>query len=247
MTTPHQSAAICDRRAELVAYLYGEVTPAEAASFERHLQTCPVCRAELDGLQTVRTALQSWEMDAVAPRLQLVIRPTVWQAWREFFALLPRWGKLATGAAAVVLVISLANVQITIGPHGVLLSTGWLTNSETAHGLRAPAVTPTASGAALSQTPTLPDDTVLQHAAARLVAEMVATQSQARDAALEARIKAILDARLKQQRAELVQLVNQLNREQRLQLATWIRESEQRASPDLLDLVSNFSMVEGDE
>jgi hypothetical protein len=76
---------------------------------------------------------------------------------------------------------------------------------------------------------------------------MVATQSQARDAALEARIKAILDARLKQQRAELVQLVNQLNREQHLQLATWIRESEQRASPDLLDLVSNFSMVEGDE
>jgi hypothetical protein len=85
-----------------------------------------------------------------------------------------------------------------------------------------------------------------QQAVTRLVAEALATQPQARDAELEARINALLDARLKQQRAELVRLVNQLNREQRLQLAAWIRESEPRSSPDLLDLVSTFPWLRGE-
>ncbi len=252
MTTPRKSATdksatACDRSSDLVAYLYGEATPAEIASFERHLQTCPVCRAELEGLQTVRTALQSWEMDAVAPRLQLVVRPTVWQAWREFFALLPMWGKLATGAAAIVLVLSLANLRLTFGPQGVSLSTGWLAGPEMAQMPRPPAAAPAVVDIALRQTGTPPaaDEAALRQVAARLVTEMLATQSQARDVELEARMNAILDARLKQQRAELVRLVNQLNREQRLQLAAWIRESEQRSNPDLLDLVSTFPMAEG--
>jgi len=255
MTTPRKpatdkSAMACDRSSDLVAYLYGEATPAEIASFERHLQTCPVCRAELEGLQTVRTALQSWEMDAVAPRLQLVIRPTVWQAWREFFALLPMWGRLATGAAAIVLVLSLANLRLTVGPQGVSLSTGWLNGAELAQAPRPSAPAPTVPDSLPRQTGTSPaaDDPAFQQAVTRLVAEALATQPQARDAELEARINARLDARLKQQRAELVRLVNQLNREQRLQLAAWIRESEPRSSPDLLDLVSTFPVAEeGDE
>jgi len=247
MTTPHKSATACERSSELVAYLYGEATPAEVASFERHLETCPVCRAELEGLQAVRTALQSWEMDAVAPRLQLVIRPTVWQAWREFFALLPMWGKLATGAAAIVLVLSLANLRLTVGPQGVSLSTGWLTGAELAQAPRPSAPAPTVPDSLPRQTGTSPatDDPAFHQAVTRLVSEALATQPQARDAELEARINALLDARLKQQRAELVRLVNQLNREQRLQLAAWLRESEQRSSPDLLDLVSTFPVAEG--
>ncbi|WP_058866835.1 anti-sigma factor [Chloracidobacterium thermophilum] len=257
MTTPRKpttdkSTMACDRSSDLVAYLYGEATPAEIASFERHLQTCPVCRAELEGLQTVRTALQSWEMDAVAPRLQLVVRPTAWQAWREFFALLPLWGKLATGAAAIVLVLSLANLRLTVGPQGVSLSTGWLAAPEMARMPRPPAAAPAVVDTALRQTGASPaaDEAALRQVAARLVTEMLAAQSQARDAELEARelearMNAVLDARLKQQRTELVRLVGQLNREQRLQLAAWIRESEQRSNPDLLDLVSTFPVAEG--
>jgi hypothetical protein len=243
MTTPHKSATACDRSSELVAYLYGEATQAEVASFERHLHTCPVCRAELEGLQTVRTALQSWEMDAVAPRLQLVIRPTVWQAWREFFALLPMWGRLATGAAAIVLVLSLANLRLTVGPQGVSLSTGWLNGPELA---RTP-LPPSSPPAAPEGTLPAADDAALRQMAARLVTEMLDTQAQARNAELEARMKALLDARMNQQRAELVRLVGQLNREQRLQLAAWIRESEQRSNPDLLDLVSTLPVAEGED
>lgn len=249
MNTPQASPASCDRQAELVAYLYGEASPTEIASFERHLQTCAVCRAELEGLQSVRKALQSWEMDAIAPRLQLVIRPTWWQAWREFFALLPRWGKLATGAAAIVLVLSLANLRITVGAQGVSLSVGWLTAPELVQTPQPPAAVPsvphqTAPAAAV-------DEAVIRQVTAHVVTEMLATQAQARDAELEARMNARLEARLKQQRAELVRLVGQLNRAQQLQLAAWIRDSELRSSPDLLDLVSTFSATdtaaEGDD
>ncbi|MGQ9897084.1 MAG: anti-sigma factor family protein [Acidobacteriota bacterium] len=247
MLTPHKPPTPCERHSELVTYLYGEATPDAAASFERHLQTCPTCRAELEGLQAVRTALQSWEMDAIAPRLQLVVRPTVWQAWREFFTLLPIWGKLATGAVAVVFLLSLANLRITLGPQGISLSTGWLTRSELAQAPQIPAVTPTIPDVTPHRMEVVPaaDEATIRQVAARLVAELLATQAEARDAEREARMKALLDARLKQQHTELVRLVNQLNREQRLQLATWIRESEQRSSPDLLDLVSAFPVAEG--
>ncbi|OYT70086.1 MAG: hypothetical protein CFK52_11955, partial [Chloracidobacterium sp. CP2_5A] len=109
----------------MVAYLYGEASPAETADIERHLQDCAACRAELEGLQMTRAALQSWEMDAIAPRVQLIVKPTLWQAWREFFAALSIWGRLAAGATAVVAALALVSFRATIGPQGVSLSLGW--------------------------------------------------------------------------------------------------------------------------
>lgn len=245
MTTHRSSSTACDRGPDLVAYLYGEASPAEAADIERHLQACAACRAELEGFRLTRAALQSWEMDAVAPRVQLVIQPTLWQAWRTLFAALPMYGRLATGAAAasVVLVAALALVsfRLTIGPQGVSLSLGRSAPPEAA----APSPAP---GAALADGPArAPDDAALRRVVDQRVAERLAEQAAQRDAELEARLNLTLDARLKRQRADLLRLVSRLNREQRLQLAAWIQESELRSGPDLLDLTSAFPAAEGDE
>ncbi|OYT70989.1 MAG: hypothetical protein CFK52_09250, partial [Chloracidobacterium sp. CP2_5A] len=94
---------------------------------------------------------------------------------------------------------------------------------------------------------TAPDEAVIRRIAAQLVAERLAEPSGRRDAELETRLNLALDARMKRQRAELLQLVSRLNREQRLQLAAWLQENESRSGPDLLDLVSALPGAEGDE
>ncbi|MFQ3581769.1 MAG: zf-HC2 domain-containing protein [Chloracidobacterium sp.] len=250
MPTNHSSSAACDRGPDLMAYLYGEASPAERADIERHLQTCATCRAELEGFQAVRTALQSWEMDAIAPRLQLTLAPSPWQAWREFWATLPRWSRLAAGAAAMLVVCSLANVRVTIGAQGVTVATGWFGRSEVLPTGAADVAIPTVeTQRTAAAPPSSLDEAAFRRIAAQVVAESVAEQSSRRDAEVDARLKTVLDARLKQQRAELLRLIGQLNREQRLQVAAWIQESERRTSPDLLDLVSTFpsAEAEGDE
>ncbi|MCS7078721.1 MAG: zf-HC2 domain-containing protein [Chloracidobacterium sp.] len=232
MTTHRSSAPACDRGPDLVAYLYGEATPAEIADIERHLQVCAVCRTELEGFKSVQATLQSWTMDAVAPRVHLVVKPTLWQAWREFFAILPLWGRMATSLAAAFVVLALAGFRVTVGPQNVSVSFGWSGRTER---------TPQASSSVAV------DEAALRRLAAQTVTEALTEQTTQREAELEARLQATLDAQLKRQRAELLRLVGRLNREQRLQLAAWLQENERRSGPDLLDLVSDLPAAEGDE
>lgn len=234
MTQHRAPTAACDRGPDLMGYLYGEATPAEIADIERHLRTCAVCRAELEGFQSVRAALQTWTMDAVAPRMQIVLKPTVWQAWREFFAVLPLWGRLATGCAAVVVVLALAGFRATVGPQGVSVAFGWSPPETVSVASVPPPVTPHREAAR-------------RDIAAQAATEAAAGQTARREAELEARLQAALAAQMRRQRAELLRLVGRLNREQRLQAAAWLQENERRSSPDLLDLVGDFPAAEGDE
>ena len=49
-----------DRDETLIAYLYGEIEPAQRAMFDAHMATCDRCRKELAELQGVRVRLQDW-------------------------------------------------------------------------------------------------------------------------------------------------------------------------------------------
>src|SRR5919204_4859338 len=49
-----------DRDGVLISYLYGDIDPADRASFAAHLLTCEQCRSELDELRTVRDHLGRW-------------------------------------------------------------------------------------------------------------------------------------------------------------------------------------------
>ncbi len=122
----------CDRAEDLVAYLYGEATPEEGASFTRHLHACAVCRDELAAFNGVRElvgaeraaalgAAPTLDVDelmapavtgikqddaaheaAAAPPLPSRGRSAV-AAFREFFALSPLW--LRAGAVACVALV----------------------------------------------------------------------------------------------------------------------------------------------
>ena len=74
----------CERAEELIAYLYGESSPVEAANFRRHLVGCAVCGEELASFEGVRDGLGEWREEVlrstpalnVAERIAPVVRAT---------------------------------------------------------------------------------------------------------------------------------------------------------------------------
>lgn len=55
----------CGRGEELIAYLYGESAPAEAADFRRHLADCAACGEELAAFGGVREGLGEWREEVM--------------------------------------------------------------------------------------------------------------------------------------------------------------------------------------
>jgi anti-sigma factor RsiW len=118
----------CDRAEDLVAYLYGEATPAESASFSRHLDACVLCRDELDAFSNVRELVGAQRADALgaAPSLNMdeLLAPVIIAAppapararsavaaLRECFALSPLWLRAGV-VAATILVCALAALTV---------------------------------------------------------------------------------------------------------------------------------------
>ncbi len=56
-----------DRDETLVAYLYGEIEPAQRSAFEAHIATCDRCRHELVEMQGLRDRLQDWKVPETRP------------------------------------------------------------------------------------------------------------------------------------------------------------------------------------
>lgn len=55
----------CGRGEELIAYLYGESAPAEAADFRRHLTDCAACGEELAAFGGVRASVGEWREEVM--------------------------------------------------------------------------------------------------------------------------------------------------------------------------------------
>ncbi len=121
-------------RADLAAYVYGDVTRADARALEAHVETCASCREELRGLQRTAASLgtdvlfpRESEVDwaafaARAVRRALPARPPGTRAaagfaeWWKQVLRAPGW---AAAAAAALLVAGVA-----VGTWGALTLTG---------------------------------------------------------------------------------------------------------------------------
>ncbi|HET7698146.1 MAG TPA: zf-HC2 domain-containing protein [Vicinamibacterales bacterium] len=116
---------MCDKE-RLVSYLYDDLADAERAAFERHVRDCGECRAELNALRGVRADLISWSPPQPDFGFRVVREPKVLPmrpSWRA------RWTPAAGLAAAAVLVLAIASaiarVEISSGPQGFTVRTGW--------------------------------------------------------------------------------------------------------------------------
>jgi hypothetical protein len=114
---------MCDKEL-LIGYLYGELSASDRSAFDRHLDQCGDCRAEVDALGGIRTQLASWAPPEPQLDFQIVRAPRVAapaSRWR--FA--PAWGLAAAAMLTVAVSAAVAHVEIETTANGVVFRTGW--------------------------------------------------------------------------------------------------------------------------
>ncbi len=132
----------CDDKETLIAYLYGEIDAPTSRAVQEHLARCESCAREVSALSDVRSELGAW----AAPEANLdfaivrksalpatVLRPARW--WN----VVPAWAQAAAAMLVLAAGASVANLQITSGPNGVSVSTGWMRAANAADTTRAAA------------------------------------------------------------------------------------------------------------
>jgi anti-sigma factor RsiW len=121
----------CDDKQTLVSYLYGEVDHETRQAVDAHLDACAACAAEVIALGDARSGLGLWvppdvELDfTIVKKSELppanVLRPARW--WNT----VPPWAQAAAAILVLAAGAAIANVQVTSGPQGFSVSTGWMT------------------------------------------------------------------------------------------------------------------------
>lgn len=119
----------CDDKQTLVSYLYGEIDHATRQVVDAHLATCADCASEVMALGDARAGLGLWvppdvELDfTIVKKSQLpapnVLRPARW--WNT----VPAWAQAAAAILVLAAGAAIANVQVTSGPEGFSVRTGW--------------------------------------------------------------------------------------------------------------------------
>ncbi|HKP48302.1 MAG TPA: zf-HC2 domain-containing protein [Pyrinomonadaceae bacterium] len=112
---------VCHRAEDLVTYLYGEASDAEARDFASHLKQCDACRVEFTLFHQVHDSIITWRNEALgsapvavpspAPRnlahpvpfMPHERRLSAWASLREFFSVSPLWLRGATAFAGLLL------------------------------------------------------------------------------------------------------------------------------------------------
>ena len=103
----------CGRENDLIGFLYGELNEVDANAFQRHLNDCATCNAELADFGEVRESVVAWRnesLGSVAFPAQVIASSdteapratSAMAALREFFNLSPLWMKGAVAFAAVL-------------------------------------------------------------------------------------------------------------------------------------------------
>jgi hypothetical protein len=109
----------------IVAYVYGDIEPAERERFETHLAACPACRTEIEELGVVRQQLARWSPPEPARALSFSPPPVPRRSSWDLLGDIPAWAQVA--AALLVLGISagIANLEIRYDDRGLTVRTGW--------------------------------------------------------------------------------------------------------------------------
>lgn len=191
-----QEAPSCERKADLIDYLYDEMPRAQRTQFAAHLQACLSCRDELTGFEQVRGELRSWDLEAL-PRVEVVIPRGKLEVLKELLSLFPLWSRgllgVATATACVLLALGTVSLLKTGNAERVALQMP----PATAPAVAPTAITPVAVSAAL--TPEL-KQLVNSEIARALTAERQALQAQL----------ATLETRNQEHRTQLQAVTRQL-------------------------------------
>lgn len=227
----------CDDKATLVAYLYGEVEPAERDRVDAHLATCEACAAEVRALGDVRFGLAGWappdaelgfaivrnaarnaDRASEAPPAK-VLRPARW------WSTVPAWAQAAAAVLVLAAGAAIANVQVRSDANGFVVSTGWM-----------PA-TPTAAGPAVAT----PDDQAWKTAMVSLEQQLRAEIRTAREQEVRAAVPGTADeATLRRVRQLLTESEQRQDQQLALRLIEFTRDINLQRRADLVRIGNSF-------
>jgi anti-sigma factor RsiW len=116
----------CNMHEALMAYLYDEAAPEEAARVRAHIVDCASCSDELAGFERLRGMLQTWQVEDM-PLLRIAAqqpRQSTLTLLKELFLALPLWTRSAAALATAILVLAIAGTDISIGSGSVAVRFG---------------------------------------------------------------------------------------------------------------------------
>ena len=113
---------VCHRAEDLVTYLYGEASDADALDFRNHVRQCDSCRREFTVFNQVHDSIEVWRNEALGTSFNPAAIPaettidstqlvrherklSALAALREFFTVSPLWLRGATAFAALLLCV----------------------------------------------------------------------------------------------------------------------------------------------
>ena len=243
-----------DRDETLVAYLYGEIEPAQRAAFEAHIETCDRCRHELEELQGVRGRLESWTAPGRPLQLDRPFTPPAagipsdaatprkdrWRPLRE----VPAWAQAAAAMLVLGASAGIANLDVRYDANGLSVHTGW--SRPQASG-PAVAVTPASTARPIAATsPWRTDLDALErrlrtefHTPVSTASPLLAREAGASaDAQLMRRVRALVEDSERKQKNELA-----------LKIAEVVQEFDMKRGTDLANIrtLRNAQAVQGIE
>ena len=115
---------MCDRKEQLIGFLYGEIDPSEARAFQQHLFACAECRAEVEELRLARGQIAAWTPPE--PHLDFqIVRGPVPAPNIPRFRIAPAWGLAAAAVLLLAIGAAIANLDVRVGSDGLVVRTGW--------------------------------------------------------------------------------------------------------------------------
>jgi anti-sigma factor RsiW len=228
------ASRLCDDKAALVAWLYGEGSEEERARMAAHLAACPACRAEAEALRAVRGQLAAWAPPDLADGFAVVGRTAPRRPWSRALG-----APLMAAAAILLLAVAaaVANLEIRYDQGGFAVRTGWA-EARSARAEVGPA-TPTSSA------PWRDDLMALERRLRAELAAARATVSPAVDVSTAIRHDREHDELLRQIRVLVEQSERRQRRELALRLAAVVRDFDLQRQTDLLRIQQGLGQLEG--
>lgn len=221
------------RDQHIVAYVYQEGPLDERIGFERHLASCAVCRAEVDGFRGVRAELSQWaspeaDFAVVLPEAGIAAPSVVMPLPRRAF---PVWAQAAAAALIVGVGAGAANLHVNYSAaSGLSVRTGWYHDE-------APAAPPVAVQAAA------PADTESWRLELAALEQRLRSEMQSHPATVPVSSSASGDD-LRRVRTLVDESERRQQRDVALRFAEMAREVESQRQSDLARIDRNLGLVQ---
>lgn len=217
----------CERKEDLMDYLYGEFSAEQEKSFKKHLLECISCQKEVNEFRAVSTSLKAWHVEG-SPNISLseivgeTVKkqlPTVATARSvreiisELVAALPAWFRYSSAFAAacslLLVLMATLNTEVRYDKNGFSFQVA-LFSKDTA------------------ESPTQIDKKQVETLAREMITQMVAEKQEQIKQELEIQISALNKELSEKNSAQLSRVTLELKTEQRERLQRALLELERQ-------------------